>query len=77
MIKKILANILLNNFKRIFYILIKSKYEFLLPGYINFILKKNTPLGKKDENRRRSIFYMKADILYCIIQELFILCKSV
>jgi FkbM family methyltransferase len=50
MIKKILTNILLNNFKRIFYILIKSKYEFLLPGYINFILKKNTPLGKKGEN---------------------------
>ena len=50
MIKKILSNILLNNFKRIFYILIKSKYEFLLPEYINFILKKNTPLGKKGEN---------------------------
>ena len=50
MIKKILTNILLNNFKSIFYILIKSKYEFLLPDYINFVLKKNTPLGKKGEN---------------------------
>jgi len=40
MIKKIIANILLNNFKRIFYVLIKSKYEFLSPGYINFVLKK-------------------------------------
>jgi FkbM family methyltransferase len=50
MIKKILTNILLNNFKSIFYILIKSKYEFLLPDYINFVLKKKTPLGKKGEN---------------------------
>jgi FkbM family methyltransferase len=50
MIKKILTKILLNNFKSVFYILIKSKYEFLLPGHINFVLKKNTPLGKKGEN---------------------------
>jgi len=50
MIKKILTNILLNNFKSIFYIFIKSKYEFLLPEHINFVLKKNTPLGKKGEN---------------------------
>jgi FkbM family methyltransferase len=50
MIKKILTNILLNNFKSIFYILIKSKYEFLLPEHINFVLKKNIPLGKKGEN---------------------------
>jgi FkbM family methyltransferase len=41
---------LLNNFKSVFYILIKSKYEFLLPDHINFVLKKNTPLGKKGEN---------------------------
>jgi len=50
MIKKILTKILLNNFKSVFYILIKSKYEFLLPDHINFVLKKNTPLGKKGEN---------------------------
>jgi len=50
MIKKILTKFLLNNFKSVFYILIKSKYEFLLPGHINFVLKKNTPLGKKGEN---------------------------
>lgn len=50
MIKKIITNILLNNFKRIFYVLIKSKYEFLSPGYINFVLKKKTPLGNKGEN---------------------------
>lgn len=40
MIKKIISNILLNNFKKIFYVLIRSKYEFLSPKYINFILKK-------------------------------------
>lgn len=50
MIKKILTNILLNNFKSIFFLLIRSKYEFLLPEYINFVLKKNTSLGKKGEN---------------------------
>lgn len=50
MIKKIIGNILLDNFKRIFYVLIKSKYEFLSPKYINFVLKKKTPLGNKGEN---------------------------
>jgi hypothetical protein len=50
MIKKILTKILLNKFKSIFYILVKSKYEFLLPEHINFVIKKNIPLGKKGEN---------------------------
>lgn len=50
MIRRIISNILLNNFKRIFYILVKSKYELLEPEYINFIFKKKTPLGKKNQN---------------------------
>jgi len=50
MIKKILTNILLDKFKSIFYLLTKSKYKFLLPVYVNFVIKKNIPLGKKDEN---------------------------
>ena len=37
-------------FKSIFYILVKSEYEFLLPEHINFVIKKNIPLGKKGEN---------------------------
>ena len=50
MIKKIITNILLNNFKKIFYVLVKSQYEFLSPRYINFIIKKKIPLGNKGEN---------------------------
>jgi FkbM family methyltransferase len=50
MIKKVLTKILLNKFKSIFYILVKSEYEFLLPEHINFVIKKNIPLGKKGEN---------------------------
>jgi FkbM family methyltransferase len=49
MLKKILINLLLNKFKNIFYVLLKSKYSYLWPKNISFIIQKNIPLGKKGQ----------------------------
>lgn len=49
MLKKILINLLLNKFKNIFYVLLKSKYSYLLPKNISFIIQKNIPLGEKGQ----------------------------